>query len=140
MRWTFRTVNAKVAIGLRESFRASLIAQRIDEGDLFIAELIMGELISNVVRHAPGFIDASYEHADHELTIHVCDSGQGFARNARLPDEFSENGRGLFLISSVGGVLSVSPTTTGGSRTSVRIVLERPLVAPVHTAYLSLAS
>jgi anti-sigma regulatory factor (Ser/Thr protein kinase) len=124
--WTFRTLDANCASGLRESFRACLVRQDIDESDLFIAELIVGELIGNVVRHAPGYIDASYEQAGSTLTLRVKDSGCGYDPRVAFPGALAENGRGLPLIRALGGKLSVAPGDPG-SCTTVSIRLRRPL-------------
>jgi anti-sigma regulatory factor (Ser/Thr protein kinase) len=133
-------LNAKYAQGLRESFRACLVRQEVDQGDLFIAELIMGELISNVVRHAPGYIDASYEQSGCILTLRVRDSGEGYTPYITIPAELSEDGRGLYLIRALGGVLSVTPTSSSGSCTTVTIGLSRPLQFHASPELVSLAS
>jgi phosphoserine phosphatase RsbU/P len=100
-RWTFDAENARAAQETRGEFIKYLRAHATS-GDLAAAELIFGELIGNVVRHAPGPIDVNITWDDVSPTLHVIDRGPGFKRKASLPeDALSESGRGLFIVESL---------------------------------------
>ncbi len=84
------------------------------------AELIFGELIGNVVRHANGnsVVDVAVDHP----ILHVFDRGAGFVNTSRLPiDPYAETGRDLFLIASLAVDFGVSERHGGGSH--ARVVL-----------------
>jgi anti-sigma regulatory factor (Ser/Thr protein kinase) len=72
--------------------------------DLAAAELIFGELLGNVVRHAPGRVEIILDWTGELPVLHVLDTGPGFRsrrKRERLPvDELSESGRGLFIINA----------------------------------------
>ena len=93
------------------------------DGDLFRAELIIGEVLANTVEHAPGTVNVDIDWTDAHPVITVRDGGPGLARFAEtLPaDPFSETGRGLFLIASL--AVDVHVDSQPGYGTSMRIVL-----------------
>lgn len=93
------------------------------DGDLFRAELIIGEVLANTVEHAPGTVNVEIDWTDAHPVITVRDGGPGLARFAeKLPaDPLSETGRGLFLIASL--AVDVHLESQPGHGTSMRIVL-----------------
>ena len=93
------------------------------DGDLFRAELIIGEVLANTVEHAPGTVNVEMDWSGAHPVITVRDGGPGLARlGERLPaDPLSETGRGLFLIASL--AIDVSVDSRPGFGTSMRIVL-----------------
>jgi anti-sigma regulatory factor (Ser/Thr protein kinase) len=103
--WSFDST-AAAANSVRRAFLACLSSK--DSGgkaiDLAAAELIFGELLGNVVRHAPGPVDIALDWTGDLPVLHVLDSGPGFRsrRNReRLPvDDLSESGRGLFIVNA----------------------------------------
>jgi anti-sigma regulatory factor (Ser/Thr protein kinase) len=62
------------------------------------AELVFGELIGNVVRHAAGLVEVEIEWSGDAPVLHVLDRGPGYDLNHNLPASDSETGRGLFLV------------------------------------------
>jgi len=82
--FSFRIADASLANNARTIFQRYLTTQ-VDAGssDVDGAELIFGELLGNVARHAPGAIDV------------------------RLPGGFAESQRGLFLVAAFGRDLRV---------------------------------
>jgi GAF domain-containing protein/anti-sigma regulatory factor (Ser/Thr protein kinase) len=97
-RWTFDAENARAAQETRGEFIRYLRANAA-HGDFDAAEVIFGELIGNVVRHAPGPIDVHIAWEDLQPTLHVTDRGRGFERRPALPeDPLTESGRGLFIV------------------------------------------
>jgi GAF domain-containing protein/anti-sigma regulatory factor (Ser/Thr protein kinase) len=100
-RWTFDAENARAAQETRGEYIRYLRAHS-SEGDFDAAELIFGELIGNVVRHAPGPIDVNIAWAQGRPTLHVTDRGPGFTRTPSLPaDPLMESGRGLFIVEAL---------------------------------------
>jgi PAS domain S-box-containing protein len=98
--WAFDAENAQAAHDARSEFVARLLERATPDSDVEAAELIFGELVGNVVRHAPGPIDVQLQWTGEQPVLHVTDQGKGFIRNPALPvDPLSESGRGLYIIS-----------------------------------------
>jgi anti-sigma regulatory factor (Ser/Thr protein kinase) len=97
--WHFRADNADSAQSARAAFCYHLRRNGVATAAVARAELVFGELVGNVVRHAPGpiEIDLAFDRDDAVLTVR--DRGAGFEpqRNV-LPKAWEESGRGLFLI------------------------------------------
>jgi PAS domain S-box-containing protein len=116
-RWSLDTLNAGAASALRSRFAASLPNDKFSAADAADAELVMGELIGNVVRHAGSSeADVAIDHSGPRTVVHVLDSGDGFSYISRLaPDLYSENGRGLFIIAAMTSDFHVDRRPDGGS-------------------------
>lgn len=81
-----------------------------------IAELVYGELISNVVRHAPGKVHVRLDWSGEHPLLSVTDRGAGYTREPALPrDPLSEFGRGLFIIDALTRTFDVRRAPHGGS-------------------------
>ncbi|MDP9017145.1 MAG: PAS domain-containing protein, partial [Candidatus Eremiobacteraeota bacterium] len=86
--WSFMADDAMSAQGARSAFLATLKQRGTDDSDFDGAELIFGELIGNVVKHAPGIIDVCMEWTDSQPVLHVMDRGPGYSLGkAVLPDD-----------------------------------------------------
>src|SRR5581483_165605 len=103
--WTFEAPDALSAQPARASFERWLEDE--GEGDAYAAALIFGELVGNVVRHAPGPIEMRAEWRNDELVLHVLDTGTGFDVARGLPDTSAEGGRGLFIIRTLARGIAV---------------------------------
>lgn len=89
------------------------------------AELVFGELISNVVRHAPGKVYVGIDWSDDYPELRVTDRGTGYSKHPRLPkDPLSESGRGLFIVEALTRRFEVGRAPHGGS--DVRALLDIP--------------
>lgn len=100
--WAFDAENAQAAHDTRSQFMNYLREHAAADADLAAAELVFGELIGNVVRHAPGPIEVQVEWSGRQPVLHVIDRGRGFVRDPALPpDPLSESGRGLFIVSQL---------------------------------------
>jgi len=98
--WSFDAEDAQAAHEARNELMAYLRANASPEGDLEAAELVFGELVGNVVRHAPGPIDVRIDWSAERPMLHVIDRGKGVLRNPSLPQNpLSESGRGLYIVS-----------------------------------------
>jgi PAS domain S-box-containing protein len=124
-RWAFDAENAQAAHDARGEFIEYLRTHRA-AGDLMAAEIIFGELIGNVVRHAPGPIDIQLEWGGEHPVLHVTDRGTGFNRTPALPDDMlKESGRGLFIIETLSRELNVEYVPGYGTHAAVTLPLAR---------------
>jgi anti-sigma regulatory factor (Ser/Thr protein kinase) len=102
MQWQFDAENAEAANEARKEFVEHLRKLRPGSTTLNAAELIFGELVGNVVRHAPGPIDVQLDLSQRNPVLHVIDRGVGFIRDPSLPaDPLSESGRGLYIVAQL---------------------------------------
>lgn len=120
--WTFETENAYAAQDARTEFISYLRDHIHDEAAIDQAELVFGELMANVVRHAPGPVSVYVDWCGTDPVIHVIDRGPAFHARADLPDAFSESGRGLFLIQSSSADVLVERIEDYGNHVSVRLL------------------
>lgn len=96
--------------------------------DLDAAELVVGELLANAVRHgAPPFGVCIDWHEDPPMLC-VVDRGPGMRPLYPVPDTQSEHGRGLLLVRALAGDVVVDSPTEDRSGTRVVVAL------PVHRA------
>ncbi len=129
MEWHFRSADAAEALPERRAFVTFLRSRCTPESDFQAAEIVYGELVANVVRHAPGPIEIMIRNRPRgAVTIEVCDSATHFtiARPVE-PPLYAESGRGLNIIWHLCGNLSRTKTANGGK---VSVVLPiAPLIA-----------
>ncbi len=107
-----------------------LLIQRFAQpgDDIAAAELIIGEVIGNVARHAPGPMCVDLDWRDAEPTLVVHDSGPGIDRDFSLqPPANKESGRGLNLIAALARRLSVERGEFGGTRVAATLPVTRSL-------------
>ncbi len=119
----------------REPAAAPLVRRRVvrflarvarSEDDPSNAELVLGELLANVVEHAPGPVHVEVDWRDRAPLLTVRDAGPGFhERRRRLSPPTSESGRGLYLISQLGQDLNVRKRLEGGMELTVLLPLDR---------------
>ena len=119
-RWSFDSEDQKAAQMARRNFRDKLRAKGVSRDDCGAAELIFGEIEANVARHAPGAVDVALEWSDSRPILHVIDRGQGYeVVQLQTADVLSEQGRGLWLVQSLGGEVHVNVLPRFGTHTSV---------------------
>jgi len=93
--------------------------------DLDGAEQIVGELLSNVVRHgAPPFGACIDWHAG-QATFCISDRGSAKRLLYTVPDSEAESGRGLLLVRALGGQFVVEPPSCESS--GLRVVVRLPV-------------
>ena len=106
--FSFRIADASLANNARAIFQRYLASQVDPGSDVDGAELIFGELLGNVARHAPGAIDVRLRWNGPVAILEVGDSGPGYAiDDVHLPGDFAESRRGLFLVAAFGRDLRV---------------------------------
>ncbi len=126
MCWNLDANDVGAARAVRKAAITALRAYTTSETSLGDAELVIGELLSNSARHADGQVCVELERADGNAQVSVHDTSTDFALDVRRPpDEFSEHGRGLFIISELALKISVTPLTGMGKRVSV--ILDLPI-------------
>jgi PAS domain S-box-containing protein len=123
--WKFASDDARTAHVARSSFVAYLRAHDVRESDIEAAEVVFGELVGNVVRHAPGPIDVELAWNPGAPLLIVRDRGGGFvADSMTLPeDQYSETGRGLYLVRTFANPPAVRRRSEGGSEITVQLAL-----------------
>jgi anti-sigma regulatory factor (Ser/Thr protein kinase) len=134
-RWHFDVLDRNAFTTARSQILGVLKRRGFTADDCGNAELVFGELIGNVVRHAGNAVevDVVVDQGGPYSVLHVMDCGSGFHHIGRLPrDPYAENGRGLFLIGAVTFDFTVSERPDGGSH--ARVVLRGGSRAgwPVH--------
>jgi len=124
--WTFTAENAQAANDARSDFVRYLRMHVSDESAIESAELVFGELIGNVVRHASGGIDVHLEWHGERPMLHVIDRGAAFGRGAGLPnDPLSEGGRGLFIAQQLSDRLAIEHVRGYGNHVVAELRLRR---------------
>lgn len=125
MHWAFDSRDARVARDVRELFVAYLRAKGSNDADYAAAELVFGELIGNVARHAPGLVEVEVEWRGNAPVLHVLDRGPGYERTEHLPPSESESGRGLFLIAKLTREFTVTRLPGYGSHARAVLPIDR---------------
>jgi len=125
-RWAFEAADAVSAQGARVAFSRYIARTCTADADVVACELIFGELIGNVVRHAPGSLEIVLEWRDDRAVLHVYDRGPGLTWSApALPDTFAEGGRGLYIVAQLAHALQVEPAAGRGTHVAVTLPVER---------------
>jgi anti-sigma regulatory factor (Ser/Thr protein kinase) len=125
MHWSFDARDARSTRDVRELFIAYLRAKGRPDADYAGAELVFGELLGNVVRHAPGTVDIEVEWRGDAPVLHVLDRGPGYDRLGTLPPTFSETGRGLYLVTTLTREFTVTRLPGYGSHARAVLPIER---------------
>jgi serine phosphatase RsbU (regulator of sigma subunit)/anti-sigma regulatory factor (Ser/Thr protein kinase) len=119
--WSLSLDDARAAWDARSHFVEFL--RGIEGGSRFLntAELIFGELLGNVVCHAPGPVEVSVDCYDDALVVHVIDSGPPIeVTDWHLPeDTLSERGRGLYIVAKLAADLRIEHVANYGNHISV---------------------
>jgi PAS domain S-box-containing protein len=122
-RWRFATASARSGTTVRRRVRRFLEQAGLAEHELSQAEIVLGELIGNTVRYAPGIAEVFVDTTTALPVLHVLDEGPGWELNPRLPaDLLSERGRGLFIVNALSEELSIS-RRAGNHGSHARVVL-----------------
>jgi serine phosphatase RsbU (regulator of sigma subunit)/anti-sigma regulatory factor (Ser/Thr protein kinase) len=124
LHWSFDSRDADAARDVRSEITNELKRGRFSEGALYNAEIVFSELLGNVVRYAPKWVDVTLDGSGERPVLHVLDGGDGFEHLPRLPqDVLSERGRGLFIVTHLTEEFHVTRRPHGGSH--ARAVLSR---------------
>src|SRR5215217_6224390 len=93
MEWAVHGRGVASISALRREIVAYLSRHAEPDSDLAGAELVVAELLSNALEHAPGpaWVRAVWEGKRPRIEVH--DLGPGFELDPRLPEPDSERGR-----------------------------------------------
>jgi anti-sigma regulatory factor (Ser/Thr protein kinase) len=119
--WSLSLDDARAAWDARSHFVEFLRGLGCDERSVNAAELIFGELLGNVVCHAPGPVEVSVDSHEDTLVLHVIDSGPPIeVTDWHLPeDTLSERGRGLYIVAQLAAGLRIEHVANYGNHISV---------------------
>jgi anti-sigma regulatory factor (Ser/Thr protein kinase) len=123
--WKFSSADRATGVFVRHEVGELIAAWTGDEEQRCNGELAFGEILSNVVRHAPGPVDVRLESSPNGVELTVSDRGSGFAGTLPAPDASSESGRGLHLVVSVADELSISAGDPCGTTVKARFARSR---------------
>lgn len=117
MRWRFESAEASHAYDARRDLLAYLTSRADGQSDLGAAAMVFGELVGNVVRHAPGPIAIELYWDRGMAVLRVRDSGPGFEWDGMvsLPEPMAESGRGLYIVYALVQSMKVSRPPGGGT-------------------------
>ncbi len=96
-----------------------------EDSDFAATELIIGELLGNVIRHAPGPVRVRAEWEGAEAKFVVEDSGRGFSLPQPPAGRTEQRGRGLALVQAFARSLLVSYEPGRGTTVEVVLPLRR---------------
>lgn len=127
MDWVVDANKSGAIAALRAEFRAYLERHAQPGSDVDGAELTFSELVSNVVRHAPGAAWVTVDWGGPSPVITVHDLGPGFEMTAfdGPPEVTPTGGVGLFVASQLVEQLQVAAKSGGGSRVSALLPVAR---------------
>lgn len=113
--WQFDATVLDEALAVRDA-AVCTIAEESPATSRNSAWLVVTELITNVVRHAPGPAEVRLEAEQGRVAVHVLDRGPGGVPAAHLPeDPLSEGGRGLYIVSRLAHRFEMLARFEGGS-------------------------
>ncbi len=119
--WTFHSSDAYSAHKSRHELMGFIRGLLSSEEDLFRIELIIGEILANTVKHAPGLVTVDIDWSGTQPALTIVDTGPGLARfSPSLPnDGLTEDGRGLFLIGTLARDVRVERMPNAGTKMTV---------------------
>lgn len=131
MQWRFQAVYGGEALAARGSFLQFLQDLGMRPSERHCAEMVFGELVGNVVRHAPGPIAISAHSDTHgPVVLEICDTGPDFKLPCGPPLLESESGRGLYLVSLLAADVWSENTGRGNRVTAILHMTEPGELSP----------
>jgi serine phosphatase RsbU (regulator of sigma subunit)/anti-sigma regulatory factor (Ser/Thr protein kinase) len=112
-RWTVDGADLAGLGAVRHAIAARLAERGFTADECFVAEVIAGEFLGNVARHAGGQAEVALDVRDTHAALHVLDRGAGGAAPAG-GGEMDESGRGLLIVERLAGELRIEPRPGGG--------------------------
>jgi anti-sigma regulatory factor (Ser/Thr protein kinase) len=134
VKWRFESSEASRAYHARHDLLNYLSSRAACGSDLGAAAVIFGELVGNVVRHAPGPITVELYWDRKTAVLRVRDAGPGFywSGNATLPDAMAESGRGLYIVHAVSRTMQVRCLAGGGTEVTAWLPVSMGLYLDDH--------
>jgi anti-sigma regulatory factor (Ser/Thr protein kinase) len=126
MEWNFRSKSMRDARTSRAEFMRALRSDANAKSDLGAAELIFGELIGNVVQHAPGPVRVRLDWSGKKAVLSVHDEHAPFTPRFELPaDPLQEHGRGLYIARALATSFDVTHISGDGTKVTVGLPVWR---------------
>lgn len=127
MEWQFQSTDAKKALAARHAFRTFLCESCTPKSDCDGAVIVFGELVTNVILHAPGPIEVTLQSdSKGRVTLDVCDTGCGFNLDPSLPLVATAlGGRGLYIVSRLCESLTATRIEGGNKVSAVLPVIAK---------------
>ncbi len=119
---------------MRRALRDLFTCFGASDSDFDAAEIIVGELLGNTVRYAPGQITIRLEWSGEEAVFTIHDRGSGFIPDPDLPDEMGTGGRGLYIVKKLARALTITHSRHGGSQVTATLPIRRPDDTPESPA------
>ena len=124
--WQFRADDALDALRMRSAVRAFFDAEADEQSDVDGAVVVFGELVANVVRHAPGAISVRIEWpTSGPAMLYVDDWGPGVCSVPTSDDPMRENGRGIEIVRALARNLHIVSAPFGGTHVSAALPVDR---------------
>jgi anti-sigma regulatory factor (Ser/Thr protein kinase) len=126
--WTAEISGDTGTRAARAACRAYLMRHAVPNDDAFsAADIIVGEVLANVERHAPGPAELHLDWNCRHARLLVLDRGPGFGAEPRttLRDPYAESGRGLAIIALLAVEHTYGNRHDGGAWVCVLLPLER---------------
>ena len=128
--WRFHSSDAHTAQTTRHGLMDFIRMNAIQGADLFAAETVLGELLANMVEHAPGLVEIALDwtRAD-EICLTARDNGPGLPPRTSSPpsSDLSEDGRGLLLIEMLATSVRISERPDKGTEFVITLAVKRVL-------------
>ncbi|HEV7179474.1 MAG TPA: SpoIIE family protein phosphatase [Candidatus Baltobacteraceae bacterium] len=133
-RWRFHSSDAFSAHAARRQIVAYLQQFVAESSDVFVAELIAGELLANTVEHAPGLVEICIDWSAEKPVMSVRDAGPGIPglTNVLPSNALDENGRGLYLVQALAEDVAVKGSAGYGTEIRVTLPLRRKAATNSH--------
>ncbi len=122
---------------MRAAMRCHFAHMAESADEVHVVEQILGELLSNVQRYAPGPFCAELHALNDTLHFSIHDCGPGFDTNdmgcIMTANEEAERGRGIAIIKASGGTIQSTSAVDGGCRVSVTLPIHPRAGADLST-------
>jgi anti-sigma regulatory factor (Ser/Thr protein kinase) len=126
MDWYVDAREPQAVRALRREVTAHLVRHAAPEADVAGAELAVGELLGNLIKHAPGPAWVSLNWPSDTVALVVTDLGPGFVPpQPRRVDDLAEHGRGLMMLEVLADEMRAVTREGGGARVSATLSLPR---------------
>lgn len=126
MEWRFDSAEHIYPSSMRQELLAMLHHHGTPDSDFGSAELIFGELISNVIRHARGKVRVTLEWDGEFPTLCVHDEGLPVKEIFELPqDPLAESGRGLYIVKALARDFRLTSVKPNGAMACATLPVRR---------------
>jgi anti-sigma regulatory factor (Ser/Thr protein kinase) len=121
--WSFDTRDANATRSARIDFAKHINRRFGSPAAAMSAELVLGELIGNVVRYAPGPARVRASFDERGVTIAVHDAGNGFSPRPQSSETnlLTESGRGLAIVSRLARSIEIDCAENDGCCVRARL-------------------